>query len=214
MSGDPETLVALHTKVEIEVEDFENPVWEKSQAVLIQHDWAGHAVREARHAEARIVWSDLALTVGFRCNQREPLLINPLPDLTQKKIGLWEMDVCELFIAPGAETPERYFEFEVAPTGEWIDLVIDFTTGERQTDWDYRSEMKAAARVFEDKVSMSMQIPWSDSFPKPNAEDIWRGNLFRCIGLGNERYMAWQPTYTPEPLFHVPEAFGYINFVR
>ncbi len=39
------------------------------------------------------------------------------------------------------------------------------------------------------------------------------GNLFRCIGVGNERYLAWQPTGTPEPLFHVPEAFGWIQFV-
>ncbi len=118
----------------------------------------------------------------FICNQLEPLLVNSHPDLSRKKIGLWETDVCELFIAPESETPSRYLEFEVAPTGEWIDLVIDFESGERQTDWEYQSGMIAEARVSDGVVAMAMQLPWSRLLPRPEPNDVWRQSLslYRC----------------------------------
>jgi hypothetical protein len=42
---------------------------------------------------------------------------------------------------------------------------------------------------------------------------VWRINLFRCVGVGDDRYLAWQPTYTAEPSFHVPEVFGWLDFL-
>ena len=208
------TIVAPFAATRIGVAEFDHPSWQDAQPVHIQRLWSGAEAPASRHAEARIIWTDEALTVRFICNQLEPLLVNPHPDLSQKKIGLWETDVCELFIAPGSETPTRYLEFEVAPTGEWIDLIIDFTSGERQTDWEFHSGMIAAARVSDATVALAMQVPWSHALPRPEPNDVWRGNLFRCTGAGTERYLAWQPTGTPEPLFHVPEAFGWIQFVR
>jgi alpha-galactosidase len=38
---------------------------------------------------------------------------------------------------------------------------------------------------------------------------VWRVNFFRVEGASEPRfYSAWRPTNTPEPNFHVPEAFG------
>src|SRR6185369_17644706 len=100
--------------------------------------------------------------------------------------------------------PERYFEFEAAPTGEWVDLGIHVTGSGRETDWHYHSGMKVEVTGDEGQFTLGIQIPWSESVPKPHAGDTWRVNLFRCVGTGNERYLAWQPTYAPEPYFHVP----------
>ncbi|MGI8835473.1 MAG: carbohydrate-binding family 9-like protein [Pyrinomonadaceae bacterium] len=207
------TIVAPFTATNISVAEFDHSFWQAAPPASIHRLWSGTEAPASRHAEARIIWNDETLTVRFICNQLEPLLVNSHPDLSRKKIGLWETDVCELFIAPGSETPSRYLEFEVAPTGEWIDLVIDFTSGERRTNWEFHSGMIAATLVSDGVVAMAMQVPWNESLPKPEPNDVWRGNLFRCIGVGNERYLAWQPTGTPEPLFHVPDAFGWIQFV-
>ena len=57
-----------------------------------------------------------------------------------------------------------------------------------------------------------MRLPWRPSLPRPQGGDVWRANFFRCIGLGDERYLAWQPTGTAQPNFHVPEAFGGLSF--
>ena len=73
--------------------------------------------------------------------------------------------------------------------------------------------MTTAVIVNASQVTIAMQIPWSDSLPKPQKGDAWRVNLFRCVGVGDDRYLAWQPTYTAEPNFHVPEVFGWLDFL-
>ncbi len=43
----------------------------------------------------------------------------------------------------------------------------------------------------------------------------WRVNFFRVEGASEPRfYSAWQPTGTPAPNFHVPEAFGTLIFAE
>jgi hypothetical protein len=186
--------------------------WTSAQPVQINRFWSGAEAPATRHAEARIIWSEESLAIRFVCNQTEPLIISANPQLDQKTIGLWDRDVCELFLAPDPENINRYFEFEAAPTGEWIDLAIILMPSGRKTDFNFRSGMKASAHIAADQLVISMRIPWSDCIPKPKPGDTWRCNLFRCIGMGNERYLAWQPTYTVEPNFHAPEAFGWLNF--
>jgi len=128
-------------------------------------------------------------------------------------MGLWERDVCEIFIAPDARMPERYFEFEAAPTAEWLDLMIRQLPTTRETDRDYQSGMTAAARIAPDHVTIAMRIPFSALGHTPTAGERWRANLFRCVGEGDSRgYLAWRPTHTARPNFHAPSAFGWINF--
>jgi alpha-galactosidase len=57
-------------------------------------------------------------------------------------------------------------------------------------------------------------VPWQAFGRAPEKHETWRANLFRCIGAGEERgYLAWQPTRTAKPNFHVPEAFGKLIFI-
>lgn len=203
------------TDLEIGAQDFAHQVWRQAEGIPLNKYWSGIDAAGERHAEARLMFSPGALLVRFECEQSEPLIINDKLFLTQKTIGLWEKDVCELFIAPGSETPERYFEFEAAPTGEWLDLKIRQMADKREVDWTYDSGMSCAALVSGNKVIIAMRIPWEAFGQTPAPGDIWRGNLFRCVGVGENRgYLAWQPTLTPGPNFHVPGAFGWFEFVK
>src|ERR1043165_6190767 len=107
--------------------DFENEVWQRCEPVAIAHLWSGAAAALERHAEARICWSSEALYVRFVGNQREPLVVSADPKPDEKTLGLWDRDVCEIFVAPDAANPSRYFEFEASPVGEWVDLGILIT---------------------------------------------------------------------------------------
>ena len=193
--------------------DLQNELWESCPAVQITHYWSGELAPSSRFADVRLCWNEEALMVRFVGEQREPLNISEKPIVDRKTLGIWDRDVCEIFLAPDSAHPEKYFEFEAAPSGEWVDLGIAITSSGRQTEWDYESGMKTAVRVKPKQIVVGMTIPWSDRIPKPEAGDEWRANLFRCVGSDEAtRYMAWRPTYTAEPNFHIPNAFGLLRF--
>jgi hypothetical protein len=207
------TIVATFSAADLTASDLQNPKWNSAAPVRIDRYWSGETAPESRQAEYRLLWSDKALHIRFECHQAEPLIVAEKPQTEKKTIGLWDRDVCEIFIAPRPQRVEEYFEFEVAPTGEWLDVAVNLTSGTRQSDWKFNSHMTTAATIEEDRVSMAMRIPWSRSIPQPQAGDRWRVNLFRCVGKDpNRGYLSWQPTRTPEPLFHVPQAFGWLIF--
>jgi hypothetical protein len=195
--------------------DFENDGWDSSERVVVTRNWDASTAAAGRHFSVSAVWSDSAIYFRFLADQRELLVVDPDPQLERKTSGLWERDVCEVFIAPDVSRPNHYSEFEVAPTGEWLDLAIDSSSGERVTDWDYRSGMEAAARIEANRVIMAIKIPWKAFGRKPEGGAVWQGNIFRCVGEEpNRGYLAWQPTLTATPNFHVPEKFGEFVFVR
>ena len=213
MSNDQQhSIEARYSAINLAVSEFDHPYWTTAKPIQIERRWSGEPAPDSRHAEARIIWTDESLLVRFVCNQTEPLIVSPNPELAKKTIGLWDRDVCEIFIAPDASNPTHYFEFEAAPTGEWVDLAIELGPAERKTDAQFDSGMTTAAHIADGQLTITIRIPWSDSIPKPKRGDAWRVNLFRCVGSGNERYLAWQPTHAPEPNFHVPEKFGWLRF--
>lgn len=209
----PSLLSVFHIGHDFSITELDHSSWKKAEPVTIGTYWSGEKVPKERRFSVVLLWSGMTLYIRFEAGQAEPVAASNEPNLTKKTIGLWERDVCEIFIAPDRNTPRRYFEFEVAPTGEWLDLDIDLTSGDRITDWDYNSGMEAAARIEDAKVTMAMKLPWKAFGRKPKLGDVWLGNIFRCVGAGESRgYLAWRPTMTERPNFHVPEAFGEFEF--
>lgn len=204
-----------HIKNNFPVNELENKAWEKAAVVSINKYWSGENAPQGRHAKAKMLWSNSALYVRFEANQTESLIANAKPNLKSKTRGLWDRDVCEIFVAPNAIEPRRYYEFEIAPTGEWIDLEIYQKPDERITDWDYNSGMQSAVRIETGKIVMAIKVEWKAFGKTPKANEVWMGNLFRCVGAGETRgYLAWQATRTKEPSFHVPEKFGEFEFIK
>ena len=211
---DDKTISAHHLASDLHVADFDNAQWGKAQPVQIDRYWSGDPAPASRHAEARILWSNKALYLRFVCHQGEPLIVSDKPQSEKKTMGLWERDVCEIFIAPDRNVVERYFEFEAAPTGEWIDVAIHWTPEKRESDWEFASHMTTAARVETERITIAMRIPWNHWIHEPQKGERWRINLFRCVGKDPDRgYLAWQATKTPKPNFHVPQVFGWLVFV-
>ncbi|MGH9946229.1 MAG: carbohydrate-binding family 9-like protein [Pyrinomonadaceae bacterium] len=196
--------------------DLSPSVFDQAEPITVNKYWSAKPAASGRHFTARMLWSDEALWIFFDGNQTDPLVVSDKPDVRQKTIGLWDRDVCEIFLAPDPKKPKRYFEFEAAPTGEWVDVAIDLTTGKRIADFEYSSCMTVAAAVSKnDKIRLIIKIPWTAFGRTPKAGDVWLGNLFRCVGKDPHRgYLAWSPTLTKKPNFHVPEKFGEFEFVR
>ncbi len=194
-------------------DDFAHETWRVAETVSLTKYWSGAIAPPTRRAQARLLWTDAALLARFDCEQHEAFVVSQNPQVDFEAENLWERDVCEIFIAPNVDKPERYFEFEIAPTGEWLDYAVLQLPDRREIDTNYNSGIKTAARIFENSFSLIFGIGWQAFGKKPKIGDQWLGNLFRCVGSGASRgYLAWQPTLTGQPNFHVPQVFGALEF--
>lgn len=205
--------IAIHRITDdFPIADADNNCWKDSDPIVLQHYWSGADAPEGRHVSVRLLWSDSSIYIRFDADRTEPLVVNADPQTSTKTLQLWERDVCELFLAPDSRDPRRYYEFEIAPTGEWLDLIVDWSNAEPR-DWEFSSGMEPFAKIGPDKVTMGMKIPWRAFGRKPAVGEVWAGNLFRQVGSGETRgYLAWSPTMTETPNFHVPERFGRLIF--
>jgi hypothetical protein len=133
---------------------------------------------------------------------------------------LYAEDVFELFLAP--ERLERYFELEVSPTGTHFDAVVDSPDRARATmrvdrAWDPPSYWSAVRRrsiagVPQD-IATLVAIGFADLGREPAAGEQWRANFFRVDRHpGGDSFDAWCPTGRTPPDFHVPDAFGTLQF--
>lgn len=209
------SLKVRHIESDFAVSDLSGKFWKKADPVSVTQYWSGAKAPQGRHFTARLLWSKTALYVRFEANQSEPLVVAADPKRTEKTMNLWDRDVCEIFVAPDRGESRKYFEFEIAPTGEWLDVALDLTSGTRVSNWKYSSAMESTARVEKDKIVLAIKIPWAALGKAPAIGDVWLGNLLRCVGTDSGRgYLAWQPTLTSEPAFHVPEKFGEFKFVE
>jgi hypothetical protein len=205
----------VHILDDFSVDEFDNEAWSKAEDVAIDKYWSGDPAPIGRRSLVKMLWSQTALYVRFEANQSEPLVVNTMPNILSKTNELWNRDVCEIFIAPDAKEVQKYFEFEIAPTGEWIDIKIHLKPDGRITDLNYDSGMKSASKLETDKVLMAIKIDWKAFSKIPEAGEVWKGNLLRCVGSGKTRgYLSWQPTKTKKPNFHVPTAFGDFEFTK
>ena len=204
-----------HIGKDFQISKLDDPIWESAKETTARNYWSGENAPVGRHFETKLLWSDSAFYIHFCANQIEPLIANETPNLKTKTMGLWERDVCEIFIAPNPKKSNEYFEFEISPTGEWLDLKIHQLSDGRETDFQYNSGMQSAAKIEKNKIWMAIKVKWKAFGKTPHANEVWKGNLFRCVGGSKTRgYLAWLPTFTREPNFHVPQAFGEFHFIK
>jgi alpha-galactosidase len=188
------------------------PEWQNADPVTFCADWQGQNADPARQTEVRVLWTPSTLYMRFACRYRE-LFVFEDADANGRRDRLWERDVAEAFLQPDPSRPRHYSEFEVSPNGLWIDLDIGtggvgpraLQSGMTRSVW-----MDDVRRIWEAELAIPMRTLTANFDPASE----WRANFFRVEGGREPRfYSAWRATRTPQPNFHVPEAFGRLRFV-
>jgi alpha-galactosidase len=203
-------IVATYIDHEIRL-DAAHPAaeWQRATPVIFSWDWQGKNPDPARQTQVRLLWSERTLYLRFECRYRQ-LFVFEDSDPSGRRDHLWDRDVAEAFLQPDPSRERYYREFEVSPNGMWIDLDI-FPGG--------RSDLKSGMQRW---VVVNPQLrTWAAELTIPmtaltahfDPSKIWRANFYRIEGSKEPRaYLAWQPTHTPEPNFHVPAKFGTVRF--
>jgi alpha-galactosidase len=183
--------------------------WEGASSITFCSDWQGANADAARETQVRVLWSERYLYLKFDCRYRELYWFED-SDANGRRDHLWERDVAEAFLQPEPARERIYREFEVSPNGMWIDLDV-FPGGIA----DLKSGLRRSVALDERAQTWSAElaIPMKALTANLDPAAIWRANFFRVEGKQEPRaYLAWQPTHTPQPNFHVPSAFGRLRF--
>ncbi|MBV9183863.1 MAG: carbohydrate-binding family 9-like protein, partial [Acidobacteria bacterium] len=200
-------------------------------------DWQGHQPDPELETQVQALWFEPSpgdtttdeflvsehqagtLYLRFECRYRE-LFVFEDSDANGRRDHLWDRDVAEAFVQPCpldgegfrdvAQPDGSYAEFEIAPNGMWIDLHIS-PLGRR----DLKSGLTRSVHIDErQRMWMAeLAIPLGALTSRFDPGIPWRVNFYRVEGKREpRRYLAWQPTGTPQPNFHVPRAFGILRF--
>jgi predicted TIM-barrel fold metal-dependent hydrolase len=195
---------------------LDEDIWRLATPARIEQASVNAAARPALSTEARLLWSERFLYVSFRGPFTKLTVFEPAlsegerHDMSGKSPSLWDRDVVELFVGSEPAQPNRYTEFEVAPTNEKLDLKLDLP--ERDFVWSSGFESAVVVDEKQGTWTCEMRIPLNAlSSQPPRAGDRWRVNFYRG-DHANRAFLAWSPTLTGT--FHAPERFGHLEFVE
>ena len=196
----------------------DSPAWAHAASTWIEKDCSHQIDYPHLKTEVRAFWTDSDLYLLFISPYTELNLWLPA-DNTKDRLKLWDRDVVEFFLGDDWQNIKRYREFEIAPTGDWVDLAIDLNKDTYDAKWD--SGWQRQGRI-DDKNHIwyaVARVPLRSVSEKPvEAGTKWRVNLYRIDGLGADpvrHFMCWQPTcvINRDPN-HVPEHFGTLVFTK
>jgi len=183
--------------------------WGQAQAAWIECQLKQGTARPDLATRARVLWSDRYLYLGFEAPFESLTTFSPALK-GRERLGLWDRDVVEAFIGADPGNLRHYTEFEVAPTGEKLDLVLT----EAGSDFPWESGFEAAVRVDRraKRWTTECRIPLDALSPvKPAPGTRWRLNLYRHAAA-EQSFLAWSPTATTTA--HTPGRFGYLEFAE
>jgi alpha-galactosidase len=183
--------------------------WQQATPIHFSADWQGKNADPTLETEVRVLWSASNLYLRFVCRYRVLFAFED-SDSNGRRDHLWDRDVAEAFLQPAPSKERRYKEFEVAPNGMWIDLDIspsglaDLKSGLKRS-----VHVDAGNRIWVAELEVPMRSLTATFDPIKK----WHANFYRVEGRTEPRqYLAWRPTFTPQPNFHIPEAFGNLRF--
>lgn len=185
--------------------ELSEEAWQSAEPAFVDSTLAESEGRPELETEVRCLWSDEAIYFGFNCPYTKLTVFDP--PAKEERLGLWDRDVVEMFLGTDPAKTGRYAEFEVAPTNERLDVVID--RPEKDFGWD--SGFESAVRVDEVAKRWTVEVRIPAAALAPAA--ILKGtrlplNLYRSDVAGGV-FLAWSPTLRPTA--HAPERFGVLE---
>ena len=201
--------------------DAHSPTWAHAASTWIAWDCTHQTDYPKIKTEVRGFWTDSDLYLLFISPYTELNLWLPA-DNSKDRLKLWDRDVVEFFLGDDWVNIKHYREFEIAPTGDWVDLAIDLTRKDSDynaaawnSGWQRQGRIDERSHIWYAAAKVPLK---SVSEKQVSAGTKWRANLYRIDGLGEDpqrHFMCWQPTcvVNRDPN-HVPEHFGTLIFTK
>ncbi len=199
--------------------DVTNTEWQGAKWVRFNHSYLGDATYRQAETEVASLWTAEHIYFAYRARYSS-LNSYAGEDPAKERWKLWERDVVEVFINPRPERVNQYYEFEVAPNNQWLDLEIDldktpFTNEAWNSGFDHATRVDEKAKIW----TCEFRIPLKSmnvTGIKPG--EAWRLNFYRMDGREEgtklRHLMSWSTISPPHNGYHTPTRFGIVRFVN
>jgi len=197
--------------------DLSKPSWKRAESVEFDHAASGKVHYPEVSTRVAALWTEAYIYFSF-WSRYDSLNIFEGEDPAAERWQLWDRDVVEVFLNPQPERVQHYYEFEVAPNNQWVDLEIDKTRDPfNDASWNSRFEHATRVEAKEHIWTTEMRIPLSSiNVSAVRAGAKWRANFFRAAGKGGDdrrKFLAWS-IIPGGGTFHVPTRFGILKLVN
>src|SRR5438876_1181409 len=167
--------------------DPAKPSWKHAESVEFDTAASGKSHFPEIATRVASVWTKTHIYFLFWC-RFDSINVYQGEDPKAERWQLWDRDVVEVFLNPQPERVNHYYEFEVAPNNQWIDLEIDktknpFNDASWNSGFEHATRIDAKNHIW----TAEMRIPVSSmnvSAIRPGAE--WRANFSRAAGEGRD----------------------------
>ena len=199
---------------------LDEAAWTNAQRVELVETLTGRSPRY--RTEARLLWDDRALYVGFICEDDE-VWVRPG---RRDDDPIYEDEVVELFLDPSG-SGRGYIEIEVSPVNVRFDARFASWRSDLETARTWSSGARTAVRVdgtitvgdaapgLARGWTVEIALPWAALGLQPMGGERWRMNLYR-IETHNRRHVVEGSGFSP-PLrgdFHALDRFGWLELQR
>jgi alpha-galactosidase len=198
--------------------NLDKAAWSQTAKVHFDRDAFKGAALPQLETTVASLWSAQYLYLAYWCKYTA-LYTYEGEDPAAQRWQLWDRDVVEAFIAPQPNETSHYYEFEVAPNNQWIDLEIhcgseDSPNAQWNSHFLHATRIDAPNRIW----TAEMRIPCAPMGAAViNENTEWRMNLYRADGRGPDaerNLMCWNPLPLNNGSFHQPASFGTLRFAR
>jgi alpha-galactosidase len=227
--ADPQQIYATAAKLEVKRAsadflpdgDLSKPSWKRAQWTKFDREAYGNRRFPELSTRVASLWTEKYIYFAFS-TRYDSLNVYQAEDPAVERWKLWERDVVEVFLNPQPGRIHHYYEFEVAPNNQWIDLEIDktktpFNDASWNSGFEHATRIDAHRRIW----TTEMRIPLSSMNATaiyPGAQ--WRANFFRVSGKSSEdsagthrKFLSW--SHIPDAKsFHTPTRFAILQFAN
>ncbi len=182
----------------------EDAVWSRAPMTEWTTDWSGATTKT--RTRARFAWSADALYVLFELDGAG-LFVDRTRPVAKEREALFKEDCVELFLGHDADNPRHYLEIELGPFGHFYDLEV--VLGKKHdTDWSSGLTVKTTQDAEHHRAVIEARLTAPEIVKALKKGAKLPLGLYRMEGKAPRQYLAWSPTRTKKPNFHVPAAFG------
>ena len=202
---------------------LDNPAWDKAIPLPLLDAITGKPDRFS--TQARVMYSDKYLYVGFQC--QDDYIWGTV---TARDGAIYDEECVEVFLNP-AGIFHQYYEINLSPKNVVYDAtVLNSRTPENQyakfialPEWNLENLQTAVhinGQIDERGKGTSWTaeyaIPFEEIFGAPNTPpkpgDTWRVNFYRIDSPNKDQREHYAWSKTERAAFHLPWKFGYLRF--